>query len=94
MTRVRLQQLRECIRRGHYDLTQHAVEEMAEDAQDIFDVEAAVLTGEIHRLERDDPRGTKCVIRGMSYDRRTSVGVVGRLVEAQRFLIITVYEVT
>ena len=72
-------------------MTQHALEEMAEDLLDILDVEAAILGGEFERIERDDPRGTKCVIRGLGGDRRTPVGVVGRLVTRRLFLIVTVY---
>ena len=91
MPRSRLERIRECIRRRQYDMTQHAVEEMAEDLLDILDVEAAVLSGELERIERDDPRGTRCVIRGLGEDHRTPVGVVGRLVTRRMFLIVTVY---
>jgi len=94
MPRSRLERIRECIRRRHYDMTAHAMEEMAEEHLDIFDVESAVLTGELTRTEKDDPRGTKCVVVGMAADRATPVGVVGRFVVAARFLIITVYVVT
>lgn len=41
-------------------MTVHAAEEMAEDGLDILDIEQAVLTGQIVRSEKDDPRGTKC----------------------------------
>jgi len=37
------------------------MEEMAEEHLDIFDVESAVLTGELTRTEKDDPRGTRYV---------------------------------
>lgn len=94
MPRTRIERLRDCIRRGHYDLTFHAVEEMAEDFLDIFDIEMAIITGEIVRIERDDPRGTRYVVQGTGYNGQTPVGVVGRLVEGPRLLVITVYEVT
>lgn len=74
-------------------MTAHAMEEMAEDLLDILDVESAILTGEIRRMEEDDPRGTKYVVAGLALDHRTPVGVVGRFVEGERFLIITVYEI-
>ena len=45
MPRSRIERIRERIRRRQYDLTVHAVEEMAEDDLDITDVEQAVLTG-------------------------------------------------
>ena len=75
-------------------MTVHAVEEMAEDNLDITDVEHAVLTGRIARIERDDPRGNKYVIEGVAVDGVTAVGVVGRFTGNDRYLIITVYEIT
>jgi hypothetical protein len=75
-------------------MSAHATEQMAEDDLDILDVEQAVLNGHIARIEKDDPRGTKYVIVGTGMDQTTPVGVVGRFTEIDRFLIITVYEVT
>jgi hypothetical protein len=80
MPRSRLEQIRDCIRRRHYDMSAHAMEEMAEDLLDIFDVEEAVLSGTISRMEKDDLRGTKCVVVGRAADQRTPVGVVGRFI--------------
>ena len=88
-----IERIREKIRFGQYDMTAHAMEEMAEDLLDVVDVEAAVLNGRIAHIEREDPRGTKYVIEGMAADRRTPVGVVGRFAGNERYLIITVYEV-
>ena len=70
------------------------MEEMAEDDLDILDVEQAVLNGQVVRREKDDPRGMKYVIEGLAADGETSVGVVGRFLDGERYLIITVYEVT
>jgi len=36
----------------------------------------------------------KYVIEGLAADGETSVGVVGRFLDGERYLIITVYEVT
>lgn len=72
-------------------MTFHASEEMAEDDLDILDVEQAVLNGQVVGREKDDPRGTKYVIEGLATDGETSVGVVGRF-QAERYLIITIYE--
>ena len=94
MPRSRLERIREKIRLQQYDMTVHAVEEMAEDNLDITDMEHAVLTGRIERIERDDPRGNKYVIEGMAIDRVATVGVVGRFTGSDRYLIITVYEIT
>ena len=93
MPRKRLDQIREKIRLRHYDMSAHAMEEMAEDGLDILDVEQATLNGQIARIEKDDPRGTKYVIEGTGLDQRTPVGVVGRFTGDDRYLIITVYEV-
>ncbi len=46
MTSRLLQRIRDAITQGEYDVTIHAVEEMAEDGLDILDVESAVLNGE------------------------------------------------
>ena len=70
------------------------MEEMAEDLLDIVDVETAVLNGHIAWVERNDPRGTKYVIEGTAADQKTPVGVVGRFAGDDRYLIITIYEIT
>jgi len=75
-------------------MTVHAMGEMTEDGFDIVDVEQAVLSGQIVEREKDDPRGTKYVIEGAGSDGDTQVGVVGRFHSNERFLIITVYEVS
>ncbi len=94
MPKNRLAQIRETIRLRQYDMTAHAMEEMAEDNLDILDIEQAVLNGHLAKIEKDDPRGTKYVIEGSGTDQATPVGVVGRFAGAERYLIITVYEVT
>lgn len=94
MPRNRLAQIREKIRLRQYDLSAHATEELAEDNLDILDIEHAVLTGQLARLEKDDPRGTKYVMEGLAVNQFTLVGVVGRFTGDERYLIITVYEVT
>ncbi len=57
-------------------------------------IEQAVLNGCIVRIEKDDPRGTKYVIEGAGMNQITPVGMVGRFTGDERYLIITVYEVT
>lgn len=78
---------------GRYDLTRHAIDEMAEDDLSILDVEDALLNGEITKTERDDPRGPRYTIVGLAKDEETQVGTVGRFTETNIYLIITVYEV-
>ncbi len=74
-------------------MTIHAMEEMAEDNLNVFDVEEAVLNGEVVRRDKRDPRGTKYTVEGLGLDGETVVGVVGRFTVNDRFLIITVYDV-
>ena len=94
MPRSDINRIREKIRLRQYDMSAHAMEEMAEDLLTILDVEEAVLSGQVVRLEKDDPRGTKYVVVETSLDQQTPVGVVGRFASTGRYLIITVYEVT
>ena len=94
MARRIINQIRDAIRNGTYDLTYHSVEEMAEDGLEIFDVENAVKNGKIIRREKDDPRGNKYTIEGMGIDGSTPIRVVGRFKETGSFLILTVYKQT
>jgi len=94
MPRSGIEKIREKVRLRQYDMTFHAMEEMAEDELDIVDVETALLNGQIARIERDDPRGSKYVVEGMAVDQITAVGVVGRFTSDGRYLIITIYEIT
>lgn len=94
MPRSNIERIREKIRLRQYDMSAHAMEEMAEDQLTIIDVERAVLNGRVVRIERDDPRGTKYMITGIAADQKTSVGIVGRFTSSGRYLIITIYEVT
>ena len=75
-------------------MTIHAVEEMAEDDLDILDIEEAILNGEVVDRTKRDPRGTKYTVEGLALDGETPVGIIGRFHANDRFLIITVYEVS
>ena len=89
MARSDIERIRGKIRLRQYDLAAHALEELAEDLLDIDDLENAVMTGPIKRVERDDPRGTKYILEGMAVDQKTPVGVVGRFTGHDQYLIIT-----
>lgn len=89
-----LDRIKDKVRLRQYDMSAHAMEEMAEDYLTILDVEVAILSGQVIRVEKDDPRGTKYVVVGTALDRQTPVGVVGRFASSGQYLIITVYEVT
>ena len=93
MPRRVLERIRDAIRSQRYDVTKHAVDEMAEDGLDI-DVETAVVTGSIAKTENDEPRGTRYTVLGVAADGVTRVGSAGRFTETSRYLIIAAYEVT
>jgi hypothetical protein len=58
MRRSRIERIREQIRLRRYDMTFHAMEEMAEDGMTIGDIEHAVLMGGWSKLKRAIPRET------------------------------------
>jgi hypothetical protein len=86
-----LQRFRDRIRSLDYVVTLHAEEEMDEDGLSVFDLESAVLTGEIVERQRDrQTREWKYVVNGRGLDGST-VGVVGKLSPTGCPVIITVY---
>ena len=89
-----LERIRDAIRDQRYDITKHAVDEMAEDELDIVDVETSILNGKIVKIEKDDPRGPRHTVHGTGADGTTPVGSAGRFTDTGRYLIITAYEVT
>jgi len=89
-----IERIRQKILLRDYDLTIHAIEEMAEDDLDVLDIEHAVLNGQVVRSHKRDPRGTKYTIQGLALDGERVVGIVGRFPAIDRFLIITVYDIS
>jgi hypothetical protein len=87
-----IDRIREKIRLPEYDMTVHAMEELAEDDLDILDIEEAVLNGRVIKTDRYDPQGTKYKVVGLVSDSEKLVAVVGRFTSTSRFLI-TVYEI-
>ena len=85
MTRRNIDDIREKIRLGKYDMT-------VQDGLDILDFEQSILYGQISRIEKDDPRGTRYVIEGPAIEEHISVGSVGRFID-DRYLIITIYAI-
>jgi hypothetical protein len=75
-------------------MSAHAMEEMAEDLLDIVDIENALLHGQITRIERGDPRGTKYILESIASDQSTHIGTVGRFTGTGRYLIVTVYAIS
>lgn len=82
-----IKQIRMLVREGLYYLTEHAYDEAGYDNLDIYDVEHAVLTGQIRR---NWPKEGKFEVVGSSLDNRR-VGVVCRMTKGNNVRIITVY---
>jgi len=89
-----LRRIRNAVREGRYDMTFHAVEELAEDGLDILDFETAVGEGELIRTQTDDRRGTRYTVAGPTRDRARRMGLIGRFTETGVFLVIMAFEVT
>lgn len=86
-----LRDMRETIRKRQYVMTLHAEEEMADDGLTIFDVERAVLTGEIVERQEDHQSGDwKYLITGQTVNNQV-LTVVARLSVVKKLVIITVY---
>ena len=86
-----LRRLRDHVRRGEYLLTIHADEEM--DAEEItgFDVEAAILNGQVVERQRDrTTRKAKYLVRGKGLDDQP-IGVVAKISPTGRMVVLTVY---
>ena len=85
-------QLKEYVRQNRYVVTIHAAEEMDEDDLSIFDVERAILNGEIIERQRDKERSEwKYLVRGRSIDGNQII-VVTKLGPNDKMIIITVFK--
>ena len=94
MLEKKLKDIQYMILIGEYEFTEHAYEEMDDDYLTLFDVENALLSGHITKVEKDDRPGPRYTIKGLAEEQRTEVGVVGRLSDTGVYIIITVYEIT
>lgn len=92
MTTADLRRLQSAVVEGRYDLTQHAVEELADDDLDILDLESAVAAAILLRVQTDDARGARYTVAGPSVNGQRRVGVVGRFTDEGRFVVITVFQ--
>ena len=86
-----LERFRSGIRERRYVVTLHALDEMDEDALSVFDVERAILTGEIIERQRDQAmREWKYVVRGNAVDGR-QIMVVSKLGSTDKLVVITAW---
>ena len=86
-----LNRMRDKVRALRYVMTLHAEEEMDGDDLSIFDVEQAILAGQIVERQKDAETGEwKYVIKGQSVEG-SDVLVVSKLSSTGHLVIITVY---
>ncbi len=84
----KIKEIQRLVRNGLYYLTEHAEEEARMDGFDIYDVERALLNGQVRRSW---PREGKYEVVGPAWDKRF-LGVVCRITHAKKVRVITVYE--
>ncbi len=83
--------MREKVRSLEYVLTIHAEEEMENDVLSIFDVENAILTGEIFERQKDAVTNDwKYLVGGKTLDDDDMI-VVAKISLTDKLVIITVY---
>lgn len=81
----------ESVRRGDFVVTLHAADEMTADHLMVFDVENAILTGEIVERQRDLDTGEwKYVVRGPDLNG-LPLCIVAKLSWRNALIIITAY---
>lgn len=86
-----LKLMREKIRTRQYIMTLHAEEEMNEDGLTIYDVERAILTGEIVERQKDKMTAEwKYRVKGKAVDR-DAVEVIAKISPTGKLVVITVY---
>jgi len=87
-----LVELRSFVRANKYIVTTHAADEMDEDDLSIYDIERAILNGEIVERQKDEERsGWKYLVRGRSLDEYP-VTVVTKIGPGDKLIIITVFK--
>ncbi len=87
-----LERIKKQIIEQQYEITNHALEEAADDGFDILDIENALLNGKIDKKYTNDPRGTRYKLIGEACDGIRRVAIIGRFRGDQLFRIITTYE--
>lgn len=91
---MNIEEIRQLIRQGRYEVSLHAQQERLEDDLDIDEIEAALLQGEIVEEYLNDPRGSSCLVGGLAGAKPIHVvlGWATRKQQDERTLrVITVY---
>ena len=82
-----LRKMQEKIRTRQYVMTLHAEEEMNDDGLTIFDIERAILTGELIERQEDHHTGEwKYLVSGSAIDSRLTI-VVGKLSVTDKLVV-------
>lgn len=91
-----LEHIRVAVLEGRYVLTDHALEELKADSLHVVDLESAILTGSIERVQPAEPDTSepRYTVVGKATDLETKVAVICRFVVEMRLLIITVYAIS
>lgn len=64
-----IEEIRELVRAGRYEVSIHAQQERLEDDLDINEIEAALLQGELIEEYPTDPRGASCLVGGLAWPK-------------------------
>jgi len=83
-----IQEIKEKVRNNHYDYTLHAEIERKADDLTFYQIEAAILAGDILEQYPDDGRGESCLIAEFSENIPIHV-VCGK--RGEKVVIITAY---
>ena len=86
-----LRRIRGAVRRGEYEFTLHALEEMDEDDLSESDVRSVLLGGQVIARLAGDLRGSRFVVRGTPRRSDRAIEVVCRFLPSGMLRIITVY---
>ncbi len=60
-----IEEIRELVQAGRYEVSIHAQQERLEDDLDIDEIESALLHGELIEEYPKDPRGPSCLVAGL-----------------------------
>lgn len=85
-----IENIKEKIRQGKYQLSMHAEIESFKDRIEDEGIESAILTGEILEEYPSYPRGHSCLILGRTLEEKYLHVICGNL-DKEKILIITVY---
>jgi len=91
---MNIDEIRQLIREGRYEISLHAQQERLDDDLDISEVEAAIAHGEILENYPSDPRGTSCLVAGQAGAKSVHVvlGWARKIDGSEQVLrVITVY---